>query len=181
MLHDKQMLNAIFLNAELKARFFRLFGYQGNLEFTIYPDCWIRDLTLLDIGRNVYLGDGICLGTNRISPDQSKITVGPITIGADSIFDQRCALGPGTRVGRGCQFGFDAVVSTRCKIGDEVQLSDRVSVSHCVKIGDGVTISTGAIVGQFAQIEAGCTIADFAMIPAFSKVFRDGRVVVRER
>ena len=29
---------------------FRIFGYRGSMDFTIYPDTWIRDLPLLDFG-----------------------------------------------------------------------------------------------------------------------------------
>ena len=30
---------------------FRLFGYRGQMDFTVYPDTWIRDLPLLDFGQ----------------------------------------------------------------------------------------------------------------------------------
>jgi hypothetical protein len=41
----------------LKALVFRLFGYRGDLNFTVYPDTWIRDLPLLDFGKGAYISN----------------------------------------------------------------------------------------------------------------------------
>lgn len=66
-------MNEILSDVELKEIFFRTFGYQGTMNFTIYPTAWLRDLTLLDFGEDVYMGDGILLGTNQVNQDQEFI------------------------------------------------------------------------------------------------------------
>lgn len=50
----------------LRKLVFRLFGYRGNMNFTVYPDTWIRDLPLLDIGEGAYLSNKATIGTNMI-------------------------------------------------------------------------------------------------------------------
>ena len=94
--YNPAVLNEVLWDPTLKEQFCRVFGYRGNLDFTIYPSAWIRDLALADyhIGKNVYLADGIVLGTNQVSPDQSKLHVGPISIGDAA--DLRSGLQGGT-------------------------------------------------------------------------------------
>src|SRR5690606_32657555 len=41
----------------LKRLLFRLFGYRGPTDFTVYPDTWIRDLPLLHFGSGVYVAN----------------------------------------------------------------------------------------------------------------------------
>src|SRR5262245_12126123 len=55
----------------LKKIVFRGFGYKGDLDFTTYPDTWIRDLPLLKIGRGAYLSNKATIGTNIAFPDGS--------------------------------------------------------------------------------------------------------------
>lgn len=88
-LYNPAVLNVVFGEQELKEQFFRAFGYTGKVNFTIYPKCWLRDLPLLDIGENVYLGDNILLGTNQVTPDQKTLVVGklPLAITAFLIRD----------------------------------------------------------------------------------------------
>ena len=49
--YNPAVLNVIFTDQALKEKFFRTFGYKGEVNFTIYPKCWLRDLPLLDIGK----------------------------------------------------------------------------------------------------------------------------------
>ena len=95
-LSEIPLMNQIFSNQELKSLFFQTFGYEKSVNFTIYPNTWLRDLPLLDMGENVYLGDHLTLGTNRITPDQKDVIVAPIMIGDNTIFDQSCAIGCGS-------------------------------------------------------------------------------------
>jgi hypothetical protein len=88
-------MNIILSTPSFEELFFRTFRYKYNLDFTIYPNCWIRDLPLPDIGEKCYLADGILLGTNRVSINQKILRVDHIKIGDHTIFDQQCALGLG--------------------------------------------------------------------------------------
>ncbi len=50
-LYNPAVLNVIFADLKLKAKFFKAFDYKGDTDFTIYPKCWLRDLPLLEIGK----------------------------------------------------------------------------------------------------------------------------------
>ena len=63
----------------LKKILFRLFGYRGGLDFTVYPDTWIRDLPLLNFGRGAYLSNRATIGTNIILTN-GHILVDGITV-----------------------------------------------------------------------------------------------------
>lgn len=115
--YNPAALERIFGDPSLKALFLRTFGYKGHTDFTVYPNAWLRDLPLLNIGRRCYLADGIVLGTNQVSPDQQWLTVEGISIGDDTVFDQQCMVGYGTRIGRDCVIGARVMIGMRARIG----------------------------------------------------------------
>lgn len=167
-------MDEIYSDESLKTFFFRTFGYKGNLNFTIYPDAWIRDLPLWDIGEHCYLGDGILMGTNIVSPDQRILTVGPIKIGDATIFNQRCALGPNVKIGKNCVIGYNCMVGIRAKVGDNTKIGEYTVVGHGAKVGANVAIGQYCHIGNMSQIEDGVTIEDGEKIPAFSKITKEG-------
>lgn len=163
--YDPASMNEVLTRPELKELFFRTFGYRGTLDFTIYPGAWLRDLPLLDIGEKAYLGDGIVLGTNQVSPDQSELRVGPIKIGHRTLFDQACMVGQGTTIGADCQFGIRSLLGIGLTIGDQVRAGGGCGIIHLARIGDGVTLGHGVIVGQGARVDDGVTIPGGTSIP----------------
>ncbi len=179
--YNPAILNIIFSDGAIKKLFFRTFGYKGQLDFTIYPNCWLRDLPLLDLGKGVYLGDGILLGTNQVSTDQKTIKAGSITIGQQSIFDQKCSLGYSSQVGEDCLIGFQVSIGMKCKIGNKVKLGPLTAIGHGVIIGDKVEVGSGSLIGSFASIENGVAIPEFSRIPSFSHVTRQGIYNRRQR
>lgn len=60
----------------LKKLMFRLFGFSGSIDITVFPDTWLRDLPLLNIGHGAYLANRATLGTNMCLNDGS-IILGP--------------------------------------------------------------------------------------------------------
>lgn len=174
-------MNIILTHSSLKELFFRTFGYKGKLNFTIYPALWLRDLAVLDFGDDVYMGDGILLGTNQVSPDQKSIKVGPIVIGSRTVLDQQCAIGLGSRIGEDCTFGFRASVGLKANIGNRVNVGGSSIIAHCVKIGNDVAIGQGAFIHDFAVIEDGARICDGIHIPRFSLVSKSGEISSRKR
>ena len=178
-LSEIHLMNQIFSNQGLKSLFFQTFGYEKNVNFTIYPNTWLRDLPLLDIGENVYLGDHLILGTNRITPDQKEVIVAPITIGDNTIFDQSCAIGCGSNIGKNTQVAFNVAISSKCKIGSNVIIGSQTGISHCVRIGSDVTIGDACKIGQFAIIEDGAKVPDFTQIPAFTTFTINGEMIKR--
>ena len=172
--YNPMVMNCILSDAELKASFFRTFGYNGSLNFTIYPTAWLRDLPLLDIGENAYLADGILLGTNQVTPDQEWICTGTIKIGNNCIFDQGCAIGYGSRIGSDSIIGFQVAIGLKNKIGKNVRIGGRSNIAHGCRIGSNVIIPDCCRIGSFSVIEEGVELAEFRDIPAFSLVTEHG-------
>lgn len=173
-LYNPAVLNIVFSDQELKEKFFRAFGYQGAVNFTIYPKCWLRDLPLLDIGENVYLGDNILLGTNQVTPDQKTLVVGSIKIGDNCIFNQGCTVGGGTTIDKDGVIGFEVAIGFKGTIGNAVKIGDRSTIGHGCRIGDNVTIGYHSKIGNFCVIEDGVEIPEMMDIPSFSLVTQKG-------
>ena len=173
-IYNPAVLNVIFSDSKLKHRFFRTFGYKGSTDFTIYPNCWLRDLPMLDIGKGTYLGDGILLGTNQVSQDQKTLKVGTITIGERCVFDQHCKLGYNSVIGDDCIIGIQTAIGLKCSMGNNVKLGEATTVRHGVTIMDNVTIGAETQIGNFSIIEDGVSLPEFSRIPSFSLVTQEG-------
>ena len=173
-LYHPALLQVIFSDADLKTLFFRTFGYRGPMDFTIYPNVWLRDLPLLYLGQRVYLGDGLLLGTNQVSIDQSYLSVGPITIGDHTVLDQQVAIGYHTHIGQACHLGFRTGLGIHCAVGDGTRVEESVVIGHGVKIGTGVTVQQRAHIGNMSLIDDGLTVASSQVIPPFSHVTAEG-------
>ncbi|NNF36229.1 MAG: hypothetical protein HKN68_19150 [Saprospiraceae bacterium] len=173
-IYNPAVLNVVFGDQELKEKFFRAFGYKGKVNFTIYPKCWLRDLPLLDIGENVYLGDNILLGSNQVSPDQKHLVVGTIKIGDNCIFNQGCTLAGKSTMGNDCIVGFESAIGFGNTIGANTKIGERVTVGHCNRIGSNVTIGYMCKIGRFCIIEDGVEIEEMTDIPSYSLVTKEG-------
>ena len=173
-IYNPAILNEILSCPTLKQTFFRTFGYQGALDFTIYPNCWLRDLPLLDIGSKTYLADGILLGTNQVSIDQKILKVGTIKIGERCVFDQDCKLGYNSKIGNDCIIGIQTSIGLRCRMGNNVKLGEATTIRHGVTIGNDVTIGSETQIGNFCIIEDGVELPEFSRIPSFSLVTKEG-------
>ena len=173
-IYDPSVMNVVLENSLLKKLFFNTFGYTGNLKFTIYPNCWLRDLPLLDIGEDAYLADGIVLGTNQVTPDQKFISVGRISIGNRTIFDQQCMLGYGATVGDQCIVGVRACVGVKSRIGNNTVVSGMATVGHGCKVGNNVNLGERSSVCSFAIVEDGVKLENNGVVPAFAKLTKQG-------
>lgn len=178
--YNPAILNIIFTDKTLKERFFKLFGYQGNVSFTIYPDCWIRDLPLLDIGENAYLGDGILLGTNRVSLNQKHIRVSPISIGAHTVIDQHCSIGPDSHIGHRCALGYNTKIGAKVYIGHKTHAEENISIGNCVTIGKESRIGQSTLIGNFCTIEPGADIPPHSRIAPYSYVSNTGEIMLNQ-
>ncbi|OJJ16060.1 hypothetical protein BKI52_35410 [marine bacterium AO1-C] len=172
--YNPAALNIIFSDVKLKLLFFRTFGYKGKTNFTIYPNAWLRDFPMLDIGENVYLGDGILLGTNQVSVNQKFLTVGTISIGANSVFDQRCSVGYNTTIGKNAQIRFSTAIGLKCTLGENVILGEFNVIGHASQIGNNVTLNTHCRIGNFVTIDDEVVLEEFSNIPTNSHVTKDG-------
>jgi UDP-3-O-[3-hydroxymyristoyl] glucosamine N-acyltransferase len=137
---------------------FRLFGYRGSLDVTIYPDTWIRDLPLLELGRGAYLANKATIGTNVCLP-AGKIVVAPVCIGRDAMVGHLAMLGPGVVLGDRVEIGVGAAVGIRTHVGA------RSTVGPCSVVYHGVRIGTDCHIGGACNIGAMTTIADGVTVP----------------
>ncbi|MCB0662059.1 MAG: hypothetical protein KDC24_04930 [Saprospiraceae bacterium] len=172
--YNPAIMDAILSDEKVKSLFFRTFGYNGSLDFTIYPNSWLRDLPLLDIGKGTYLADGILLGTNQVTPDQQWICTGKITIGENCIFDQGCSIGLNSRLGNNCTIGFEVAIGLKNQLGENVKIGGRSNIAHGCRIGNNVTIPDCCRIGSFSIIEDGVELEEFSDGPAFSLVTKEG-------
>lgn len=172
--YDQAVMNFILSTPKINELFFRTFGYQGSLEFTIYPKCWLRDLPLINIGKGTYLADGILLGTNQVTPDQQWICTGKIEIGENCIFDQGCSVGYNSSIGSDSTIGFEVAIGLKNRIGRNVRIGGRSNIAHGCRIGNDVLIPDCCRIGSFSIIEDGVELGEYTDIPAFSLVTKEG-------
>ncbi len=97
---------------------FRLFGYRGQMDFTVYPDTWIRDLPLLKFGKAAYLANRSTIGTN-MALSNGKILVDTIEVGENATVGHLTMLAPGVSVGANSEVGAGCEIGIRVRIGSE--------------------------------------------------------------
>lgn len=142
----------------------RLFGMQGPLDFTVFPDCWLRDLPLLTIGEGAYLANRSTIGTN-ICINDGSILVGPITLLAHSMVGHLAVIALSVRVGERTDIGVGVTLGLRVKVGHDSAIRPKASIGHGVTIGDGTTVESLSIVANGAQLGPGLKIRFAAVIP----------------
>ncbi len=132
---------------------FRLFGYRGSLEFTLYPDTWIRDLPLLEFGTGAYIANRATLGTNMVL-GSGRIIVDRIRVGANAVVGHLAAIGPGTRVDDGAEIGVGAIVGIGVTVGAGAIVSPCATVYHHARLGKNSVVGPGVVVGPYQNIPA---------------------------
>lgn len=148
--------------------FFRLFGYKGELDFTIHPDTWIRDLPLVRFGKGVYVANQATIGTNIVADFGRSIWVDTIQVGDGSVIGSHTLIAPGTVVGKGVEIG----IRTIC--GLKARLHDGASIGPDSAIGHGAVIGVGANIGRRAEIDMRVRIEPGATVPPFALITREG-------
>ena len=141
----------------LKWLVFRLFGYRGTMQFTVYPDTWIRDLPMLSFAEGAYLGNRACVGTN-ICLNDGSIIVGPVTCHANSMVGHLAVFGLGTALEEGAEIGVGAATGFAVRIGACASIKPRANVNNGAIIGEGAIVGTAALIGQKARIGPGIEI-----------------------
>ena len=124
----------------LKKMMFRLFGYKFDLDFTIYPDTWLRDLTCVKFESGAYLANKSTIGTNICLSD-GNLLVDRIKIGPKSVVGHGCLLAPGSKLETSAETGAGSMLGVRAHLK-----------SHS-KVGAGATLSHGAVIGEHCEIE----------------------------
>lgn len=150
--------------APLKRLVFRLFGYRGSLQISLYPDTWIRDLPLLQIGEGAYLSNKATIGTNMCLMN-GDIIVRPVRIEGGALIGHLAMLGPGSKIRRGAEIGVGSAIGLNTEIGERTHIAACCVVSHSARIGADVVIGTRCFVGARVRIADGIRIPSGAIIP----------------
>ncbi|MGA2871059.1 MAG: hypothetical protein ABSF34_18100 [Verrucomicrobiota bacterium] len=147
----------------LKWLTFRLFGYRGQMDFTVYPDTWLRDLPLLDLGKGVYIANRATLGTN-MPLNNGKILVEGIKIGSRSLVGHLTMLAAGVELGEDTQIESGCALGMFVKMGSRCGLGGTVTVEHYAQIGDDAFMGTSSYLGFRARLPNGATIPPFTSL-----------------
>jgi carbonic anhydrase/acetyltransferase-like protein (isoleucine patch superfamily) len=153
----------------LKRLLFRLFGYRGELSFTTYPDTWIRDLPLLELGHDVYLSNRATMGTNMCLKN-GTILVKEIRIGDRSVVGHLAMVGPGAVIGRDVELGVRSSVGVDVEIGSRCNIGPVTVIDHGCVIGEDVRIGNSCYIGVRSRIGNGARISPGTVVPRDSRI-----------
>jgi acetyltransferase-like isoleucine patch superfamily enzyme len=150
----------IFLTVPpLKRLLFRLFGYRGTMKFTVYPDTWIRDLPILELGEGAYVANKATIGTN-VCLNDGTILVDRVRLGAGTMVGHLSMLAPGVVLEDGAECGVGVALGMR------VHLGKNVSVGGCCDIGHLTRMEEGSSTGTSVDVGAGSRIGPKVHVPA---------------
>lgn len=142
----------------LKTLLFRLFGYRGQMAFTVYPDTWIRDFPLLDFGVGAYVANKATLGTN-VCLNDGTILVDHVRLGAGTMVGHLSMLAPGVVMEDGSEIGVGVALGMR------VHLERNVSIGGCCDIGHLTRMEEGSSTGTSVDLGGGTRIGPKVHVP----------------
>jgi UDP-3-O-[3-hydroxymyristoyl] glucosamine N-acyltransferase len=158
----------------LRTGMFRLFGYRGQSDFTIYPDTWIRDLPLLDFGKGAYLANRATLGSNIVL-GSGRIFVGRIIVEANAVVGHLAKIGPRCVIGEGAEAGVGCCLGVGVRMGAGSVVKAHGGLNHYSQIGTGSSIGEGGYVGM------GGSVADSIQLPPGYVVQDDAVIQLQPR
>lgn len=158
------LYHAVLAIPFLKWLTFRLFGYRGSLDVTLYPDTWLRDLPLLRVAEGAYLSNRCTIGTNMCLHD-GTVLVAPISVGKGAMVGHLAMIAPGVVLGDGVEVGVGCGVGLGASVGRKARLGPMCGVSHGAVIGERCDIGTMALIGTKAVIHPGVRIPPGIVIP----------------
>ncbi len=165
----KPIYNIILSIPLLKRIVFRLFGYKGSLKIAIYPDAWIRDLTLLNFEDGAYVSNRATIGTNICLID-GNIIVGKVTLKKNAVVGHLSMLAPDVEIGENSEIGVGCEIGLHTIIGNNSSVDPGCLVGHRVKIGNDTKIGLRSYVGTGAKLGNNLLIPSYACIPDGAKV-----------
>jgi len=130
-----------------------LFGYRGAASAVFYPDTWIRDLPLLELGDGAYLSNKATLGTNVILMNR-EILVQRIRIGDRSLVGHLVIVGTGVQIGHNVEIGLATSLGVGTTVEDGARVGPCCGIEHRVRIGRGARVGARSYVGSRAVIGA---------------------------
>jgi NDP-sugar pyrophosphorylase family protein len=164
----------IFLSIPLFKKFlFRLFGYKGHMDFTIYPDTWVRDLPLLNFGKGAYLSNRATIGTNVILKN-GKIVVDSVTVEENGLLGHLSILGPGTVIQKNSEVGVASVLGFGVRVKEDAQIGGFCAINHLSSIGNNTKVS------NFSYIGVRCNIGEQLKINPTSRIKKNTNIQKQE-
>ncbi len=160
----KPLYAAVLAIPAFKKMTLKLFGMKGNLNFTVYPDTWIRDLPLLNLGSGAYLANRATIGTNVVLSDGS-ILVDGITIGDNALIGHLSIIGAGSKIGEKAEIGLRATLGIRVKIEKGADVKPQCSINHAAVIGEGASVGAMSFIGLRCVIGPGIKVPPGSNIP----------------
>ena len=157
--------HAVLAAPILKRITFRLFGYRGSMEFQTYPDTWLRDLPLLQVGRGAYLSNKATISPNMCLRN-GKIIVQPVRIGAGTMIGHLTMIAPGVTIGEDSEVGVGCAVGLNVQVGSRAVVDHTSTLDHGSVIGDRCVVGTRAYIGRSAVVKDGIRIPAGAIVPA---------------
>ncbi|MES2768836.1 MAG: hypothetical protein V4596_06780 [Bdellovibrionota bacterium] len=130
----------------LKKIVFRLFGYKGSMDITIYPDTWIRDLPLLKFSPKTYLSNRATIGSN-ICLNDGTILVDGITTGNSAMIGHLAMVAPGCKIAAKSEVGVGTALGIRVRMGTSSIIKPTCAINHGVVIGDNCDIGSHTYLG----------------------------------
>jgi NDP-sugar pyrophosphorylase family protein len=143
---------------------FRLFGYKGNMNFVVYPDTWIRDLPILDIGDGAYLSNRATIGTNICLPS-GHILVDGIKVGKKGLVGHLTMLAPGVTVGDGAEIGVGCPIGIRTVFEAGVSIKPAAVINHGAVVRSASSIGTHSYLGLRSEIGPNLHIPSCTIVP----------------
>ncbi len=149
----------------LKWLTFRLFGYRGSMGFTVYPDTWIRDLPLLDLGEGAYVSNRATLGTNMVLSN-GMILVDRIRLGRRALVGHLAMLGPGVVMGDESEVGVGAGIGVRVELGPRSLVNTTCTVNHHARVGAGAVVGNQSYLGTRVRVDDGVELPPGSVVPS---------------
>lgn len=159
----------------LKRILFRLFGYRGHMEFTTYPDTWIRDLPLLELGQGVYISNKATMGTN-IALANGSILVDKIVLDDGVLIGHLTMLAPGVTLKRKVEIGVGCSIGIKVQIGERSKVGPTCGIDHGSVIGRNVKIGPASYLGKQVIIGDNIIIPPGTIVPAKSHLMTQADV-----
>ena len=153
----------------LKRLLFRLFGYRGSMDFTVYPDSWIRDLPLLDFGPGAYVSNRATIGTN-VALRNGTLLVDRVTLGPRAMVGHLAMLSTGVSLEEGAEVGVGCAVGSKCVLRKDADLAPCCAMGHLAELGAGARVGFMSWVGSAARVGPGVVLPPHTSLPNRARV-----------
>jgi UDP-3-O-[3-hydroxymyristoyl] glucosamine N-acyltransferase len=134
------------------------------MDFTVYPDTWIRDLPLLDFGPGAYVSNKATLGTN-VARANGMLLVDHIRVGRNALVGHLSMLSTGTVLEEGAEVGVGCAVGSKVLMRRNASVGPCCAVGHLSDVGEGADVGWASSLGAAVRIAAGVRLPQASLVP----------------